>query len=408
MPAGNRPAISDAEVVPSNTQTSESTIDLGQQAAARAAAELLSTALDSSAGHSDSLSISQLLARCPESQRVAAVQAYWRFSVASASINWAQDEEKRLEEIAVARKLGAVEGPILSTARAAAAARVTDAELDLAKAWAAIGIATHNFAVTATYSPTDVPLVAPYNTFYSQIFAGRENERAWEIDRTLPACCRTISDRAAAVQSAASAIHYAEQAHAKSEVDLGTVLSCINDLHNQRREFLNAVLKYNLDVAEYAAAAAPPGTSPEKFVAMLIHSKPTERLSAVPDKAAISTFGSNLSAEPENLRGAKARQLPPPPTPGNDGWIPSTLRPIEPEPLQSVQSSPGAGSSIPPSTGFSQRAASPKSAEAPQQTREIETPIRAGQQPDPFAMPPADNRYNNQYDNRYDYRSEGR
>ena len=59
-----------------------------------------------------------------------------------------------------------------------------------------------------------------------------------------------------------------------------TVLACHDELHRQRRDFLNAVNDYNVEIAEYAATVAG-NAAPDRLVAMLIHVKPDERVSAL-------------------------------------------------------------------------------------------------------------------------------
>ncbi len=90
------------------------------------------------------------------------------------------------------------------------------------------------------------------------------------------------------------AVHYAEEAHAHGEADVRTVLACHEDLHERRRDFLNAVYNYNLDVAEYAVTVAAPGTPEDKFVAMLIRPKPADRLSAIPERPAGDPFSAGI------------------------------------------------------------------------------------------------------------------
>jgi hypothetical protein len=376
-------ALFDRQVIPakSNSQAPETFVDLGQQAAARTAAELLESSFSLSPENTEmSSSLNQLLAHCPEGQRTAVTHAYWRLVLALSQSNWAQDEQKRLEQIVP--RSAAIDGPILSTARAAATAQVTDSQLEATTTWAALAEATSSFQEPSQGSPLDTPLVAPYNTYYSQLFGNRPNGRAWEIDRALPLRWKTISDRAAAVQSALSAMHSAEQAYGKKEVDLQTVLACHENLHTQRREFLNAVLRYNLDVAEYAAAAAPAGTPPEKFVAMLIRPKTTERLSAVPQRSTFSTAagplssGSSLSKSPPpaSNKGRTAKSSGQSHLPANDGWVPSTQRAMEAE--------------SPPAIEEQTRAAAPPSGVSPS------SPL--GPQSDPFA-PNVGDRYGNRY-----------
>jgi hypothetical protein len=374
----------DSFVTPAETQSTDPTIDPGQQAAARAAADLLATSISPATGATDGLSLTQFLARCPESDRASAVQAYWRWCTSLSASNWAQDEQKRLEQIAPGP--GAAEVAMLSTARAAAAARITEAEIEATSASDALIRVAASLQDAGTSRPTDSPLVAPYRTYYSQIFTNRPSGRALEIDHILPIRLKAIDDRAAAVQSAASAVHDAEQAHAKKQIDLPTVLACHDELHNERRQFLSALLQYNVDVAEYAALAAPTGTPPEKFVAMLIRPKSAERLSAVPER---STFNDGAGTPPPKFApsGRPSAELTRPslnsvrtPKSGvqshpaaSDGWVPSTLRPLEPEPLQADQQSSPAES-----------------------TGRATTASPLGPQADPFA-PSVGDRYGNRY-----------
>ncbi|HEY2827379.1 MAG TPA: hypothetical protein VGJ04_07235, partial [Pirellulales bacterium] len=182
------------------------------------------------------------------------------------------------------------------------------------------------------------------------------------------------------VRSALDAVHYAQEAHTRGEADLRTVLSCFEDLHRQRREFLDAILDYNLDVADYAVAVAAPGTPHDKFVAMLIRPKPVERLSSIPER---STFDSatapSYSFTPSGSQSSNASVVRSPNSSGqsrsaSDGWVPSSLRPLEPESSQAVPEYP--------------RAAAPPPVVNPV------SPL--GQQRDPFA-PSVGDRYHNRY-----------
>ncbi len=286
---------------------SSPTIDAATQAAARAAADLLSGSLSATSDDARWVSLSQVLSRCQESERVVVTQAYWRLSRACSEHRWALDEQKRLEQIVANRN--SIESPMLATARGSAAARVTESEIEVTNAWSALARTISSWDSAGNYRPADKPLVGPYHTYYNQIFASRPNANAWQIDRAMPLRLKAINDRASTVHSATSAIYYAEQAHAKGEADLQTVLACHDDLRIQRRNFLEAVLQYNLDVAEYAAAAAPAGTSSEKFASMLIPAKPPERVSAVPTRPSL----------PSSTAGQR-------PLPGSDGWVPSSIR----------------------------------------------------------------------------------
>src|SRR5205085_2057326 len=97
---------------------------------------------------------------------------------------------------------------------------------------------------TGTPSPlaADPPLVGAYRTYFETLFAARTAPpRTRAIDRELPIRREAIESRAVAVQAAATAVHVAEEAHAKGQTDLPTLLACYTSLARERRDFLSAV-----------------------------------------------------------------------------------------------------------------------------------------------------------------------
>jgi hypothetical protein len=365
-PAGyEAPAQSTSGAVQAAWNRSEPPADPAKIAAAHATADLLAGAVAELEAESiPRISLAEALSGMPEQQRLTVVGKYWRLSRAIRDHRWALDELKRLE--AVAPNRNAVEGPMLSTARAAAEARVHDAELVLVRARESLGdsvTAAVPAASKSDFITGDRPLLGPYNTYFSAIFANRTPPgRMREIDRALPIRLQSVADRTAAVQSAMSAVHTAEEAHAKGETDMRTVLACHEQLHVQRRALLDAVLDYNLDIAEYAATVAAPGTPNDKFVAMLIHTRQPERLSQVPTLATDpSTPPSRSNLDPTAFLGIRPNGTGEGPTAGvsssgrntttpqpqaHDGWVPSNLHSLEGEPpvnsrpVQSSESAP--------------------------------------------------------------------
>jgi hypothetical protein len=127
----------------------------------------------------------------------------------------------------------------------------------------------------------DPPLVSPYRTYFDTLFAGRvQPPRTRVIDRGLPIRLQAIQDRTLAVQAASSAVRYADDARAKGQTDLPTLLNCHAELARQRRAFLAAVRDYNLEIGEYALAVADPSLPNERLVAMLIVVKPSPSVAA--------------------------------------------------------------------------------------------------------------------------------
>ncbi len=256
------------------------------------------------------------LSQADEQAKASVVRDYWRLSRAWSDCRWAEDELKRLESVVPARS--SVDAPMVSTARAAAAARVNEAKVGIQAAQDALMRSAHLQIQNDTYRPSDAPLVGPYHTYFSTLFANRQPPgRTLQIDRSLPLRLKAINDRTAAVQSAAGAIHSAEEAHAKGESDMRTVLSCHEELYRQRRALLDEVLAYNLDIGEYVATVAAPGTPNEKLVAMLIATKPADRVSVAP----AATSGPPTTSVRANTAGVRAAT--------NDGWVPSTMRSVD-------------------------------------------------------------------------------
>jgi hypothetical protein len=385
-----QPLVSDPQVTPanSNPQNQESTIDPEQLAAAHAAADLLAQSFASTGdlpGQSESLS--EIISASDEHQRLAVVNAYWRLSHAISDYIWTSDELERLNKAIPSRVM--INNPMISTALATATARIHEAELSVTKAQQSLSAlsASPGAPSAAGILTSDRPLVGPYRTYFDAIFANRSAPaRLREINATLPIRVKIIDDHAAAVRSAMDAVHYAEEAHSRNETDIRTVLACHEDLHRQRRDFLQAVSDYNLDIAEYAAGVAAPGTPQEKFVGMLIRPKPTDRLSAVPERSTFNpaenlfSFGSTASnaLPPPPSTNARDAKTAPVRSRAADGWVPSTLRPIEEAPPATPQ---------PPAAEEPSRA-------APQS---IVNPVNPpGKQADPFA-PSVGDRYGNRY-----------
>jgi hypothetical protein len=205
---------------------------------------------------------------------------------------------------------------------------VHEAKANIQAAQDALMRSAHLSIQNDTYRPSDPPLVGPYHTYFGVLFANRQPPgRTLQIDRTLPLRLKAINDRAAALQAASSAIHYAEEAHAKGEADMRTVLSCHEELYKQRRALLDEVLRYNLDIGDYVTTVAAPGTPNEKLIAMLIEGKQTEQTPAASSEATNSSNPNKRVNATSTTRSGTS-----------DGWVPSTMRTLDSAPQ--TQSAP--------------------------------------------------------------------
>jgi hypothetical protein len=252
-------------------------VDRESRASASASMALLESSLtpnNDTALSGRPMSLADVLGRgTSHQQKFEFAELYWRLALAVANFNWAVVESKQLEALPAGQ--GAIDAPLLTTARAAAQARMLEAQ--------ALAVAAQQELADAIGQPgqalpltVEQPLVGPYRTLFDRLFAARTPPpRTRAIDRTLPLRRQAIDVRAAAVQAAVSAVGAAEEAHAQEKVDVLSVLAAHQDLARQRREFLRAVGEYNADIVTYAAAVANPGASNTVLMGMLTRSKGT-------------------------------------------------------------------------------------------------------------------------------------
>ncbi len=110
--------------------------------------------------------------------------------------------------------------------------------------------------------PTSMPYVGRYRTRYQQLFAGRQNVEAQQLDRLLPIRLSVIQRRGELLDYAWSAL---EQGFFAEQLVL-----------DDSKQFLESVLQYNLEIAEYALLVAQPTDTPAQLVPMLIKVDPDE------------------------------------------------------------------------------------------------------------------------------------
>ena len=203
------------------------------------------------------------------SRRLWIVQAYWKVAASFAAVHWSRDAVERLE--LVAPGADPHDRAVLDVATAAARADLAEARVRLGVAQQELVDLSRLPVADAAPWPVDRPLVGPYQTHFDAIFANRmATGRVRAIARTLPARHEALEARAAAVRAAAEASAMAEAAHAQGRRPIEAVAAAHTALVGQRREFLEAVKGYNLDIAEYAMAVADASVPADRFVSMLI------------------------------------------------------------------------------------------------------------------------------------------
>jgi hypothetical protein len=118
----------------------------------------------------------------------------------------------------------------------------------------------------------DSPLVGRYRTEYDRIFTGRAAPaRLQIIHHSLPARLKALEARAEAVWAAADALQASlEPWGADQAPSAQTTLDRITRYRVERLAFVHAVRHYNLEIMEYATAAAGDVREPATFVSMLV------------------------------------------------------------------------------------------------------------------------------------------
>jgi hypothetical protein len=207
------------------------------------------------------------LGRSPDrQQQLRIAQAYWQLSAAQAMFHWAQQERDLLDRFIQSQ----ADAPAVQAARAAAAANVRDAQLDVAQAQLELAdlIGTRGGELPLA---VDRPHVGSYNTYFAEIFGGRPAPPQIRlIDRTLPIRRQAIDAHGAAVVAALDAVEATGQQFQASGQGLAALVSLCEQLHRQRAAFITAVRQYNDEIAQYLFAVVRPGTSEQALVSRLI------------------------------------------------------------------------------------------------------------------------------------------
>ncbi len=197
-----------------------------------------------------------------------AVVAYWRLAIAQGQYHYAIATRDRLRRWAETR--GKV-STLAESQLASAEASVDDAEFNVLKAAAELSVLIGLEDGERVPWAIDRPHVGAYDLKYDQLFAGKSAPgRLRLIHRTLPISRRAIDMHGEAVVSALDALDATEEEFRQGTTDYATVATWLDRLSSARRAFLQSVLRYNEDIAEYAFSVAPPEADSKLLAAILI------------------------------------------------------------------------------------------------------------------------------------------
>jgi hypothetical protein len=226
------------------------------------------------------ITLAQALARATDRQRQLQItKAYWRLATAQAAYHWALERR----DLVLHHTQQHAGRPDVLSAQAAAAADAGDARVAVEKAQGELATLIGTPGTAAPLS-VDRPHVGEYRTYFENIFGGRSAPPPiWLIERTLPVRRKAIDAHGDAVVAASDAVEASAEQLQASGQGITTLLDALEALGAQRRAFISVVRDYNLDIADYAFAVAPPGAPSDTLVSMLIRKAP---LSNTPTRAA--------------------------------------------------------------------------------------------------------------------------
>jgi hypothetical protein len=296
-------------------------------------------------------------------QQAVVAKSYWKLAAAIASWYAADDDTRRLEQLALptvlpGQRAAQGAGPLeWETYVAGARARAAEAQVNMVASQFELAERAHlagELPLTA-----DRPLVGAYNTFYAQIFpSGRAAPpEARLLDRTLPLRRETLELEAAATRAAQDAAESFTDAPMRDWDQVATAGTSLASLVTRQQAFIDAVHQYNDEIAAYALPLASQGMPPAALAGMLVKA-PLGGAEAPRSAVAVpSTFDAGPGGSPAAFNQP----------------LPAAAQPAMPSPQQPL----GAGTSAP-------RYGEPTLAPPREMSREV--PSRRGV---PGASPPA-------------------
>jgi hypothetical protein len=198
-----------------------------------------------------------------------AIRAYWDLTQAIAAERFSADKLRVLTE---------VNAPANDADRVLLAEAVADAEAEVSAAQDALLTAQFTLLRVSGLNlqdalpwPADAPLVAPYRTQFTTIFANQPAPLSLrQIHQSLPGKLLLIEKRVAAMGAAENATDTLLESYKRAGVPLTQLLASIERLDRSRRAFVNAIVDYNNQIAEYSLSVVGSGVGSETLVTTLI------------------------------------------------------------------------------------------------------------------------------------------
>jgi hypothetical protein len=159
-----------------------------------------------------------------------------------------------------------------------AKARVEEAELAVVEAQHRLADSAMLLSAEPLPLPANAPHVGPYRMYFEEIFAVRPAPASlWRIHRSLPLQQRAIENWSEAAVRAQAMIDEAKRAYRTGNADFGQLRLASEFWQTQQLRLIDAVLKYNHDIAEYAFTAVQAPRPGLDLASMLIDTGPSDR-----------------------------------------------------------------------------------------------------------------------------------
>lgn len=312
------------------------------------------------------------------------LDSYWQLSAALAEYHFALDEHQQLVQSIGAK---APQEPALEAALSAAYARVQSARLAAVEAQHDLAQRMMLPADDNLPLPGDRPLVLAYRTYYDELFGQRsalttERRQARRIHDTLPLRLQAINAQAAAAEASERLFAEIGKAIEDGRAGEAMLLDRYEKLRGQRRDYMDAVLRYNLAITRYALMVVPDGAVASSLLPMLMKDPPAQSLQATAPPALLEPTPSTpalVAPTPLASPGSNPTPLVPntaatTPTPAAANALPNTSA------NNAAPSSPSTGSGVIQATAeepLAEAGMRPNNPTEPRQLRSVVVPSRS-------------------------------
>ncbi len=210
-----------------------------------------------------------LMMRTPLHQRRAMINQYWETYYDWANLTAARQHLQTLAQIPAPQEPSGL--GLLNAARSHAENDILADEIQLVKSQSKLqdfwlqGMPAGNAMLPL---PSDTPLVQEYETHYDWYASrGMLPQRLRGFDQVLPKALQLIADRGNTVRTAKSAMNQARS----SRGGVSAMLSAADLCKRSEESMIASVVNYNRAIADYSLAIAPPHSSPDQVVSMLVN-----------------------------------------------------------------------------------------------------------------------------------------